>query len=190
MPGRADIFAQLSALDIPDAGSILPEVDLARIGLVYLLKSAEDRGLPTPTVLRFGSCSVSAVVGEYSGLRLTAGRRCLRLESWKSDDGNVEAVMRIHADQVAFTTLVDADTDFSRIEPDDLVGVSLMEAGRTTANPVPTGTNAFNIDNANNDNRQVLNLPVDIPPGFVLEFWNEFSNSNLALSFWAREIGP
>jgi len=190
MPGRADLFAQLDALDIPEAGAILPQVDLSRIGLTYLLKSAESRGLPLAQVQRWGSFTVSAVAANFGGIQFRAGsNRCLRVLTFIATAGVTLAHVIPEADSEPFITPVQLDNTFGRTEPEGLVASSVITTGRTTVDPHPSDT-VFYLMAITGFISAFPTAGIDIPPGFVLEIWVSAVNLPLLANFTAIEIGP
>ncbi len=190
MPGAPDLFAQLEALGL-DAGAIQPAPDLTRVGLVYLMASAEKRGLPIEFVSRLGRASILGAVGEFAGLHILATTRCLRFRhigAW--DTGTIDINMRIIAasDQVAFGTAQDADTVFPSVDPGGLSHTSLITTGRFAADPVTD--NEWLLLDVGVLAQMPLVTEFDVFPGFVLEMAAQTSNALIFPQWLFEEWGP
>ena len=189
MPGASDLFAQLEALGL-DAGAIQPSPDLTRVGLVYLMASAEKRGLPVEFVSRLGRASVLSVPAEFGGFHIKATTRCLRIRhvgAWDlSNDWNLRIVPASVA--VDFDTAQSADSVFSSVDPGGLVHTSEITSGRWTADPVTDEEWMF-VDASALATTPVL-TDVDIFPGFVMEMAANLANTLIFPSWFFEEWGP
>lgn len=203
MPRRNELFAQLDALGL-DVSPRTPVPDLTRVGLVYVLANAEDRGVIVPTVQRAGRMDASTITAtHYSGALINANTRTLRIlnmEPAGTGVGNYYQGIFANALVPAFdgtAGTVQTNAEWRDTEPEDLNAESLITTGAWLGASRPwasTITDSWpGIFGSTSDTREMgvgrLGGGVIVPPGHTLVTQHVSASTDLLLIFWLEELG-